>query len=186
MPLKKPVASKKAATAEKPRPSAAKTWTLPVTMVMVTVAAMGLWIAMRESASRTQAATPAVTAPVAPVVMASAKPAAPAPAPAEKPAEPKSSDGKTVEAKLVSITGCLQRTDSGFVLKDTEGASAPKSRSWKSGFLKRSTSSIVLTNDASNPARFSDYVGRRVSVTGPLAEREMRVTSMRRLSPTCE
>ena len=204
MTVKKAAASKKVAPAEKvppaekvapavkPRPSAAKTWTLPVAMVMVTVSAMGLWIAMRESASRTQAATPDATA----AVMMASDSAKTSPKPASAPSAPKAmsasgpeaakpAEGKTVEMKPVSLTGCLQRTDRGFLLKDTEGADAPKSRSWKSGFLKRSTSSVVLKDPASS-ARLPDHVGRRVSVTGPLTEREMRVTSLRRVAASCD
>ena len=42
---------------------------------------------------------------------------------------------------LVTVTGCLERSDEAFRLKDTSGADAPRTRSWKTGFLnKRSTS----------------------------------------------
>jgi len=85
----------------------------------------------------------------------------------------------------VSITGCLQRTDEGFVLKDTDGAAAPKSRSWKSGFLKKSSASLDVSGAASG-VRLSDHVGQRVSATGTVIDREMFVQSMRRVAASCK
>ena len=87
--------------------------------------------------------------------------------------------------KPISISGCLQRSDNGFMLKNTEGSEAPRSRSWKSGFLKRSSSSVTLS-DPGSAAHLAAHVGQRVSVTGSLADREMQVMSLRRLSATCQ
>lgn len=161
-------------------------WTLPLAMVMLAIAAGGLWFAMRESSNRTEAATAtAVMAPDGESKASKAEPRASAPAAATAPAAPaKSETAGSAAVKPVSVTGCLQKNDHGFLLKDTEGADAPKSRSWKSGFLKRSSSSIALS-DAAN-AHLADHVGQRVSVTGPLVDRQMRVTSMRRVSASCE
>jgi hypothetical protein len=61
---------------------------------------------------------------------------------------------------------------------------APRSRSWKSGFLKKGPATIELV-DAGHTVKLADNVGRRVSVTGQLVDREMRVRSMRRLSASC-
>jgi hypothetical protein len=71
------------------------------------------------------------------------------------------------------------------VLKDTEGADAPRLRSWKSGFMKRSNSSIALS-DPKNPTRLAEHIGERVSVTGALTDRAMRVTSLKRVASTCQ
>lgn len=84
----------------------------------------------------------------------------------------------------VTIAGCLERTDNAFRLKDTTGADAPKSRSWKSGFLKKSSASIDLV-ESGNGLRLRDQVGKRVTVTGTLTDRQMRVQSLRRVSPSC-
>jgi len=159
-----------------------KVWALPVAMLMLVVAAGGLWIAVRESSNTSQAATPAATeATLAPAGTPKAvTPAAPAMASADA---AKTDDA--VESKVVSVTGCLQQADRGFVLKDTEGADAPKSRSWKSGFMRRGNASIALS-DTKTSARFAEHVGERVSVTGPMADRAMRVTSMKRVAATCE
>ena len=161
-----------------------RVWALPAAMLMLVVAAMGLWFAVRESSNAPQAATPAATAAVmAPDAPKSKAPAAPTGATTD-PAKP--ADTTTAAAmKPVSVTGCLQRDGEGFVLKDTEGTDAPKSRSWKSGFLRKHTASIDLL-DPSNAAHLSTQVGKRVTVTGPLADREMRVQSVRRVAASCQ
>ena len=85
----------------------------------------------------------------------------------------------------VTITGCLERADeTTFRLKDTIGADAPKSRSWKSGFLKRNAASIELV-DAAHRLKLPDHVGQKVSVTGTLVDREMQVRSLQRVATSC-
>jgi hypothetical protein len=80
----------------------------------------------------------------------------------------------------ITITGCLERTDEGFELKDTSGADAPKARSWKSGFLKKGSATLDVV-DPARTLQLADHVGRRVSVTGMVTEREMRARSIRRV-----
>jgi hypothetical protein len=84
----------------------------------------------------------------------------------------------------VTISGCLERSDETFRLKDTAGADAPKSRSWKSGFLKKGSASIEVV-DASHRLKLPDHVGQRVSVTGRLVDREMQVRSLQRIAASC-
>ena len=192
MPTKKPAASRKAAVKPATAVTPAKTtsnpsparhvWTLPIAMLMLIVAAGGLWLAVRESSNAPQAATPSA-------VHATAAPE-PAAAPARKITPAAASAGPTGTAsaaqnKPVSITGCLQHAGDGFVLKNAEGAAVSKTRSWKSGFLRRSSPSVDLL-DAGNDARLASHVGQRVAVTGPLAGGEMQVQSLRRLAASCQ
>jgi hypothetical protein len=95
------------------------------------------------------------------------------------------SAAKSDEPTLVTITGCLERDADTYRLKDTAGADAPKSRSWKSGFLKKSAATIEVI-DATNRLRLSNYVGRRVSVTGMLLDQEMQGRSLRRIAESCD
>jgi hypothetical protein len=88
------------------------------------------------------------------------------------------------KSPAVTITGCLERDDQTFRLKDTEGAEAPRSRSWKTGFLKKGSASIEVV-DAANRLKLTDHVGQRVTVTGTLVDREMRARSLQRVSPSC-
>jgi hypothetical protein len=85
----------------------------------------------------------------------------------------------------VTITGCLERADDTFRLKDTTGADVPRLRSWKSGFLKKDSASVEVV-DTADGLRLSDHVGQRISVTGLLVDREMQVRSLRRVAASCE
>jgi len=84
-----------------------------------------------------------------------------------------------------TVSGCLERDGDSFRLKDVSGADAPKARSWKSGFLKKGPAAIEVV-DGSRALRLSDQVGRRVSVTGVLAGRELTARSLRRVAATCD
>jgi hypothetical protein len=84
----------------------------------------------------------------------------------------------------VTITGCLELDKETFRLKDTAGLDAPKSRSWKSGFLKKKTASIAIV-DATNKVKLPNHVGERVEVTGMLVDREMQVRSLQRIATSC-
>ena len=89
------------------------------------------------------------------------------------------------KAAPVTLAGCLQRTDQTLRLKDTLGADAPKSRSWKSGFLKKGSASIDLV-DPANRLRLANHVGHRVTVTGTLDHGQMHVRSLQRVSAVCK
>lgn len=109
------------------------------------------------------------------------------PAPDARPAATIAADAtKSVSAKSssVTITGCLARTDTAFRLTDTDGSDAPRSRSWKSGFLRKGTASVNVV-DPARKLRLATHVGQRVSVTGVLEDREMQVRSLRQIAPAC-
>ena len=112
----------------------------------------------RPAANRTPANAPVASAAKAPVEKA----------PVETPA-------------AVTMMGCVERDGDTFRLKDTD---APKSRSWKSGFLKKNSASIELVDEA-NRVSLTEHVGRRVSVSGVLVDREMQVGSLYRVAASC-
>jgi hypothetical protein len=87
----------------------------------------------------------------------------------------------------VTISGCLEATVDGdeFRLTETEGADAPKSRGWRSGFLTKRSAPVELTN-LSDAARLREYVGHRVAVTGFLADRKLRVRSFQAAGTSCD
>ena len=134
----------------------------------------------RETAAAQAAAKPATTAAAATVTGASADPVVP-------PVVPTSADAAASAAAkaapVTTVTGCLEREDATYRLKDTDGA-APKARSWRTGFLKKGSQSIDLY-DTANRAKLPRHVGQRVSVTGELVNREMYVRSVQRVSATC-
>lgn len=92
---------------------------------------------------------------------------------------------RTVQSEAATITGCLEADGDSFRLKDVEGEDAPKARSWKSGFLRRSNARVDVV-DASNRLRLASHVGHRVTVAGMLAERELEARSLRMMANTCE
>ena len=85
----------------------------------------------------------------------------------------------------MTITGCLERDDETFRLKDTSGADAPRSRSWKSAFLKKGSAPVEVV-DASKRLKLTNHIGQRVSVTGTLSDGEMQIRSMRRIAASCK
>ena len=100
------------------------------------------------------------------------------------PAEQPKSDAVTAASTLVTITGCLERSDETFRLKNTSGEDAPRARSWKSAFLKKRSASLEVV-DASNRLKMDNYVGQRVSLTGTLVDREMHVRVLQPVASSC-
>ena len=95
-------------------------------------------------------------------------------------AEPPANVAAEEALEVITITGCLQHDDGEFRLKDTVGANAPRARSWKSGFLKKSAASVEIV-DSADRLRLPTHVGQKVSITGVLQDREMRARSVQRV-----
>ena len=85
---------------------------------------------------------------------------------------------------VVTLTGCLARSDNVFRLNDTTGVNVPKARSWKSGFLTKRSASIAIVPDSSE-LPLAKHIGSRVTLSGTLIDREMRVRTLRRVSSSC-
>jgi len=131
-------------------------------------------------APETHAPMPVVLAasvpPPLPKLMAAAEPpavhAAPAPAAA------------IVDPSVFTVTGCLDVNKDGFRLNNTEGENVPQSRSWKSGFLKKRSATILLED--TGRVGLGAHVGELVTLTGKLEDRDMQVRSLRRVAASCE
>ena len=89
---------------------------------------------------------------------------------------------ETESVAAATITGCLERGEGGFRLSDASGA--PMARSWKSGFLRKRPAPIEVA-DAVGTLSLRNHIGRRVSATGTLIDRELRARSVRVVGP-CE
>ncbi len=98
---------------------------------------------------------------------------------------PAAASAETAAATPVTITGCLEASvsEDRFRLADTEGDNAPKARSWKSGFLKKRTAPVDLVGV--NPRALEMHVGKKVSATGVLTSRELKVSSVHVVAPYC-
>jgi hypothetical protein len=191
MPAKKAIRMKKLAlwkpAAKRRRKSARQPWwrtTPALAGATVSVMLMAVLIAAYQSMEPGPAAPARTFAAATP---SHVEPSTPAPVPKAAPsAEPAPADAPPAAATLtpVTITGCLERADEAFRLKDTEGDDAPKARSWKSGFLKKGHTAVDLI-DAGNHLNLSTHVGERVTVTGTLVEREFRVRTIQRVAASC-
>jgi hypothetical protein len=182
--------AKKAARVKKPTKSAkaarggpaTSVWSIAAVLMIVFTAAvlMAARRGARPADSINADARPAGIVTTDEEAMRQPAPAAPA---VETPAEP-SADVTSETAAPVTITGCLERDQETFRLKNTVGADAPKARSWKSGFLKKSAASIQII-DAANKVKLPSHVGERVQVRGTLVDREMHVRSLQRIAESC-
>lgn len=206
MPAKKIVRSKPARAAHparkvaKPAPSTKPTaFGSPLgagaaIAAIITIVVLAMLFEARNSSAPAYADAPSAVAADGPVPASSAaepatpratppRPSAPATAATKAPEEPLRA-ATPAATPLVTIAGCVDREDRGFRLTNTTGDNAPKARSWKSGFLKKGAAPIALL-DPANSVTLSDHVGERVSVTGTLSDREMRVHSLRRVASSC-
>ena len=145
-----------------------------------------------------QPALNAATAKAAPK-KAVVKSDATAPAVSNAVASPDATPDSTMESRTVAakqqdedapiattITGCLVLRDDGmFQLKDNDGAHAPKSRSWKSGFIKKGSAPVDVF-DAGNRLKLGTHQNYRVAVSGTLSDRELRARSLSATSQHCD
>jgi len=117
---------------------------------------------------------------------ASSRAADPTRKPAVEPTEtvPLTANANGQSAAFVTIQGCLQPGDDTFWLKDTSGADVQKSRSWRSGFLKKRSAPLEIV-DAAGALKLSKHVGQRVSASGTVSDRRMRAYSLQRVASSC-
>jgi hypothetical protein len=201
MPLKKSArskataSSKKSSTAAGARSKKSKTPSWPMsagTMLLAAICVTGavIVIAAHELTPAPRAASiDTDSEPVAASDAAKTTPSSPATVTESAMAKAPESDTPEVKGTVgrtapITVFGCLERSESTFRLTDTDGVDAPKARSWKTAFLKKGSASIEVV-DPGNGLRLASHVGQRLSVTGTLADRQMRVRSLRRISASC-
>lgn len=102
------------------------------------------------------------------------------------PPAPASVSSGTAGTTSVTITGCLEISvnQDEFRLTDTEGVYAPRSRSWRTGFLKKRSASVTLVEPPDRLA-LQTHVGRRVAATGLLTSHDLKVSALRVVGPRC-
>ena len=69
-----------------------------------------------------------------------------------------------VPAGSITLTGCLEADRRKYMLTDLEGAQAPKGRSWKTGFVTKTSKDVEVTPSSS--VKLGNHIGRKVSVVG--------------------
>lgn len=185
MPVKKPARAKKTTRGKKPMGLTSAIGPKATTMVVILVMAGGIMVAARQKAAKAkealaETARAEVILTPEPSAKRSATPTRAANSSSKAPVTTASDVAVTAKVAPVTVTGCLERSEDGFRMKDTAGAEAPKARSWKSGFLKKGSASVDVV-DPARALQLATHVGRRVSVTGTLVDREMRARSLRRI-----
>jgi hypothetical protein len=87
---------------------------------------------------------------------------------------------------VVTLTGCLEMStdQQDFRLTDTEGADAPISRSWRSGFLQKRSAPVAL--DAPGSLGLKADVGKRVAASGVLSGRALSLQFLRVVGTSCD
>lgn len=190
MPAKKP-AAKKATRAKKRGGLTSALGPKATTALVICVLAGGLTVGARQQYQQQQMKAKDLAATMAPDGAGTANAPAASSGPSKAVVSTSISNAsvapaaKTSANRAVTVTGCLEKSDEGYRLKDTSGTAAPKSRSWKSGFLKKGNASVDVV-DASHTLALNSEVGRRVAVTGPMMEREMRAQSVQRVAASCK
>jgi len=152
-----------------------------VTGAVIVIAAHEMTPSARATSTESRPDTEVPTVQLKPMVsstIVSATPVLPAAS------ETDASKTSAANAAPVTIYGCLERSNETFRLTDTDGADAPKARSWKTGFLKKGSATVEVV-DPGNRARLSSHVGHRVGVTGMLSEKQLQVRSLRKISSSC-
>jgi hypothetical protein len=167
-------------------PTAARPAVGPVTPRSTTEPAEKAGLTRAEKDQIAESATPAAAVAAISEALGKIDPTATVPAAEAVSAEPPIVSPEPAESGAVTITGCLERSvnDKGFRLTDTEGVDAPRSRSWRTGFLKKGSTSIDLVNPP-DPHALQTQVGQRIAATGLLTSRELRMISLRVISPRC-
>jgi hypothetical protein len=185
MPSKKPTrAPKPAQSSSRPMRLTGAIGPKATLMVAGLVMAGGILVAARQQSQPALNTTPRLESVPMPDASVKSMAANDRSATSLTPATATSGESAAKAPTVVTIAGCLERDGDGFRLKDVTGVDAPKARSWKSGFLKKGTPSVDVV-DATHALRLTDQVGKRVSVTGALAERELKARSLRRVAASC-
>ena len=138
-------------------------------------------------AKKTLAPKPRANRPVESAKSAGTEATAATPTPPEPPLRTASlAPSETAGPSPVTITGCLEMSVDAteFRLTDTDGVEAPKSRSWRSGFLKKQSAAVALV-ELPDAHELQAQVGKRVAATGLLTSRSLKVSAVRVVTPSC-
>jgi len=83
----------------------------------------------------------------------------------------------------VTMTGCLRTGGAGFVLTGLKGNTAPKARSWKTGYIIKKTRDVVVS--PATGVKLQDHVNRQVTVVGVVDGTHMTARTIRRVATSC-
>jgi hypothetical protein len=158
---------------------------MAIGIIVVCIFGTAMLIVARSS-EPTSAASITPERPIVAIAPSQQMPVAKAQKPSTFAAGPASaqSAGGVAPADIATVEGCLVEVANHFHMKKTSGEAAPKGRSWKSGFLHRSSKPVDVV-DQSRRLNLARHVGERVTITGLLDDRELQGTSLKRVAESC-
>jgi hypothetical protein len=102
---------------------------------------------------------------------------------AAQPAESRTATKAAAES--ITLTGCLHADGGKYMLTDLKGDKAPKGRSWKTGWIKKSSKDVQIVAAASGP-KLKDHVGHEVTLTGVRnGDTQMQAKSIKHVATSC-
>ncbi|HMD35121.1 MAG TPA: hypothetical protein VKH42_09140, partial [Vicinamibacterales bacterium] len=88
-------------------------------------------------------------------------------------------------ATTTTMTGCLHADGSKFMLGNVEGANAPKTRNWKTGYVTKTTKDVEVVG-ASSSLKLKDQVGHKVTVSGTRdGDTHFKAQSIKQVARSC-
>jgi hypothetical protein len=158
---------------------------MAIGIIIVSIVGTAMLI-VANSSEQTSAASVVPDHPIVAVAPPEQTPVAKAQKRSAAAAQPASAEtARAVAASdLATVEGCLVQEEDQFRLKNTTGEAAPKGRSWKSGFLHKSSKTIDVL-DNTHRLNLGRHVGERVAVTGVLDNRELQGTALKRVAESC-
>jgi hypothetical protein len=89
------------------------------------------------------------------------------------------------KVSTATLTGCLRMEGKQFELTNLKGSDVRTGRSWKSGFIKKTSRNVEVVG-VSPSVKLQDHVGREVSVVGTRSdETHLQASSIRRVATSC-
>jgi hypothetical protein len=86
---------------------------------------------------------------------------------------------------MTTLTGCLKMDGKEYQLTNVEGSQVEKNRSWKTGFITKSSKNVQVIGASSN-VKLKDQVGRKVSIVGTKdGETHLKASSVKRVAASC-
>jgi hypothetical protein len=92
--------------------------------------------------------------------------------------------GAAAKDSSVTLTGCLKAEGTRYVLTDLQGVNVPKSRSWKSGYLRKTSRRYEVVSVSG--VKLREHIGHQVTVSGTAnGGSQVRARTVKVVSVSC-
>jgi hypothetical protein len=84
----------------------------------------------------------------------------------------------------VTLTGCLKAEGTRYVLTDLQGVNVPKARTWKTGYLRKTSRRYEVVS--ASGLKLREHVGHQVTVSGTAdGGSQLRARTVKVVSASC-